>query len=642
MASQKSNTSTSNIENSQLNTRKNEIQNETNIQSICFVENFVLIWLDANVKESSDQFYDSVHQLQRFVNTIILVSDEIEYADLIHYTKNEKVFIIVSGTFGINLADIMEETPQIYSIYVYCDQREYHEKWATNFRKIKGVFTDMIPICEALRRDVRQANNDLISINILQSTKSPELDQLFICSLILKEVLINNEYNEETIKEFIKFCRVHYNNNSYQTKIIKNYEKNNKKLSPIQLYTSECFLYSMLNRALRLYDIKILTKINFFVENLHEQIKKIYSQSNDQQQITVYHEQTISNDQFLQLQKNLNSLISFNTFLMATMDKELSLKFLEQSQNNPDLIDVLFKIKIDRSISSYPFIILDEFDHYKDTDRYVLFSFNAIFQIKKIQQLNERLWQVNLILAKDDDEKLKSINKWIEKEFNQLNGFLRLGQMMINIDKRDRAKEFYEMLLESTPEDDIEMFAYIHRKLGYINDQNNELNIALSHYEKSYEIRSKNIQANDPRFCKIYAGMGAIERKQGHFEKAIEHFQLTLDIYKHSSKPNPSLMAFCLFNIGLIFCEQNKYDEARDKLEKALRYQKDSSSHNYDLLAKIHSNLSIVFEHLTDYKHAIEHAQKALEIVTNIIEPNHNQIGIYQDHLNKLYQKIDE
>ncbi|CAF4585362.1 unnamed protein product, partial [Rotaria magnacalcarata] len=49
------------------------------------------------------------------------------------------------------------------------------------------------------------------------------------------------------------------------------------------------------------------------------------------------------------------------------MDENLTLDLLQQSQSDPNLIAVLFKIAVDRSKSSYPFIILDEFDYYQDS-----------------------------------------------------------------------------------------------------------------------------------------------------------------------------------------------------------------------------------------------------------------------------------
>ncbi|CAF3584927.1 unnamed protein product [Rotaria socialis] len=607
MANNISNSSTSKTEDS-------EHIESNNTRSIRLVENFLVIWLDSNINETSDEYHHATNQLQHYVNTIQLASDQTEYIDLIKNTKDVKVFIIVSGTFGIDLADVMQVTPQIYCVYVYCAEKKHHEEWAKHHQIIKGVFTDIETICDALRRDVRRVNNDLIPISILQSTSSDQFDQLFACSLILKEFLINSACEQQTKNNFMKFCRSQHRGNSYQSNIIKKYQAKPKKLTPIQWYTRECFLYSMLNRALRLYDIEILTQIKFFVQEVNEQIQKIYSQSDQQHPQTVYHGQNITNDLLSKLQKNKKSLISFNTFLMANMDENLTLDLLQQSQNDPNLIAVLFKIAVDRSKSSYPFIILDEFDYYQDSDRYVLFALNTTFQIENIEQINEQLWEVRLILAKDTNKKLNTIKEWIETKFRELDSILRFGKIMIDIGKTDKAEEFYKFLLENSDEEDKDALAYIHHS----------------------------VLEDDPRLCKIYAGIGAVQRKQGRHDRALGYFNKVLDIHKNISKPNPSVLAFCLYNIGLIFYQQKKYEKARKNFEKALRNQNDVLSCNRDLLTNIHSSLSMVFNDLGEYQKAMEHAQQALEIATSIIESNNERIEIYQKSINQLKEKISE
>ncbi len=57
----------------------------------------------SNIKDRFDEYHDSTRLLRRFVNTIILVSDQIEYADLIESMKDEKLFVIISDAFGLDL-----------------------------------------------------------------------------------------------------------------------------------------------------------------------------------------------------------------------------------------------------------------------------------------------------------------------------------------------------------------------------------------------------------------------------------------------------------------------------------------------------------------------------------------------------------
>ncbi|CAF3312305.1 unnamed protein product, partial [Rotaria sp. Silwood2] len=123
-------------------------------------------------------------------------------------------------------------------------------------RKVKGVYTDLRSIRDAFRRDIRQTTNDLIPISILPTVNSTELEQLFTCSLLLKEISIHSESNEQKKRDFIEYSRFHYDENFTQLNIINQFQNNTyNQISPIEWYTRECFIYSMINRTLRLYDI---------------------------------------------------------------------------------------------------------------------------------------------------------------------------------------------------------------------------------------------------------------------------------------------------------------------------------------------------------------------------------------------------
>ena len=290
-------------------------------------------------------------------------------------------------------------------------------------------------------------------------------------------------------KELIDFSRFYYSENDFELNVINQYEKSNfNQISPIEWYTRECFISSMINRSLRLYDIEILNKITFFIRDLHRQIQDLHLKSIDKKNLIVYYEQRISHEQFEKLQMNMNGFISFNTFLLTTIDRELSLNFLEQSENNPNSVPILFQIEIYRSTSSFPFISLDELDYYHDTDRHILFSLNATFRIRTIQPLTDKFYQVNLILIDDNEDQLKDLTNSIQKEFRISNGFISFAQMLIKMNELDRAKNVFDILLKNTPDNNPKQLAYIYRKLGYIDQKMEHFQSAYAQYKKSLDV----------------------------------------------------------------------------------------------------------------------------------------------------------
>jgi hypothetical protein len=82
--------------------------------------------------------------------------------------------------------------------------------------------------------------------------------------------------------------------------------------------------------------------------------------------------------------KTNGGLMSFNNFLSASLDRAVSLTFGDLNQCDPDLIDVLFEISINPSISSTPFAKVHNDSAYQMEDE-ILFSMHSIFRIIKIE-----------------------------------------------------------------------------------------------------------------------------------------------------------------------------------------------------------------------------------------------------------------
>jgi hypothetical protein len=551
------------------------------------IENFILIWLDKNIIETSDEYQNSIQLFQSFVNTIKLFSNPDEFRQFIRKIIDEKLFIIISGSFGENLFPELEILPQIFSIYIYCNQKKHHEKWAKNFEKVKGVYTDLQSISNAFRRDIRQANNDLILINILSPTIN---SNAFICSLLLKEILLNIKSNDQMKKDFIEYSRFYYNKNSIELNLIDQYEKqDSNQISSIQWYTRECFIYSMINRALRLYDIEILNKIAFFIQDLHKQIKDLHIKSHDYKQLTVYYGQGISYDQFEKLNMNINGLISFNSFLLTTIDKEVSLNYAKQSQNNRDLVSIFFQIEIDQSKSSFPFVSLDELDSYHDIDRYILFSLNSIFRIINIEYFEDKFWKINLILI-DENE----INDSIQKQIRKSKGYFSLGQIMFEMNNLNKSKNIFEILLQNTNDINQKERVSIHRMLGRINQKMENFESALSHYNESMKIQLSHLSSDNPLLSPTFASIGAIFEKLGNLNQALDHYKRAVDTSHQASKIDPYIIAYYYISIGRILYKQNKNLEARKNFELALKFEEKSHVPNDNYLAEIHHYLMIV------------------------------------------------
>ncbi|CAF4037958.1 unnamed protein product, partial [Rotaria sordida] len=167
------------------------------------LQNFLLIWLDANFDESKDHYNKSIQDLQHIVATITTFTDVDQCVDFLSDIEDEKVLMIVSNALGQHIVPEIQALPQLHSIYVFCDNQSINQPWTKTIPKVKGVYTQIEPICEALQIDRRNCDRGMISISFNR------IDPLFMYTQFLKEALLEIEDDDtKSIKEFVEYCRL--------------------------------------------------------------------------------------------------------------------------------------------------------------------------------------------------------------------------------------------------------------------------------------------------------------------------------------------------------------------------------------------------------------------------------------------------
>ncbi|CAF1049428.1 unnamed protein product [Adineta ricciae] len=97
----------------------NEIEKENFISSReSQPTNFLVIWLNLTLNGFNDEIDDS----------ILIFTNLDEFIDFTTEIENDKIVLILSSLIDENLLFIIEDIPQIYSIYFHCNQRiNYHK-----------------------------------------------------------------------------------------------------------------------------------------------------------------------------------------------------------------------------------------------------------------------------------------------------------------------------------------------------------------------------------------------------------------------------------------------------------------------------------------------------------------------------------
>jgi hypothetical protein len=204
------------------------------------VQNFRLVWLDENLDNiNRDDGRNSITQLRQVINAVDIFIDADECIDFIINNKEGKIFMMVSGAFSQIIVPVIQDIPHVSSIYIFCENKARHETWSKHWPKIQGVYTDITLICEALKPAVKDCDHNAVSLSFVKSTGGTSqenldtLDQSFMYTQIMKEILLTIDFKQEHMNQFLMYCREQFLGNSGELKNIDKIEREYRHHQPI-------------------------------------------------------------------------------------------------------------------------------------------------------------------------------------------------------------------------------------------------------------------------------------------------------------------------------------------------------------------------------------------------------------------------
>ncbi len=610
-------------------------------------QNFHLVWLDGSIDETNDDCRNSITKLRQVVNTVNTFVDADECIGFIT-DIGEKAFLVISGEFSQPIISIVQNISQVNCVYIFSKNNVQYGEWP----KVAGVYTDITPICEALRQAIKDCDYNTVSITFakkMDGATGPNrdtLDSSFMYTQILKEILLTIDFDQGHIKEFLTYCRKQLVNSTTEMKNVDKIEKEYHRDQAIWWYTYQCFLYSMLNKALRKMEVNLITTMGFFVRDLHEHIAALHSQQygghNHSDSFTVYRGQGLSQTDFNQLQTTQGGLLAFNNFLSTSLDRAVSLAFAESITSNPDLIGVLFEINIHPSISSTSFANVKNVSYFQEEEE-TLFSMHSIFrigQVKQIEKNNNRLWQVDLTLTGDHDPQLQELTKSMQEDTEGPTGWFRLGLLMIKVAQFDKAQQAFEMILDRTTDEKEK--GQIYHYLGWIKNEQGQNTEAITYYEESLKIKQKSLPANHPLLATSYNNIGGVYDNMGEYSKALSYYEKALEISKKTLPANHPLLATSYNNIGLVYDNMGEYSKALSYYEKDLEISKKTLPANHPDLATSYNNIGLVYYNMGEYSKALSYYEKALEIWQKTLPANHALLATSYNNIGLMYNNMGE
>ncbi|CAF1188309.1 unnamed protein product [Adineta ricciae] len=615
------------------------------------VQNYLLVWVDANIDEKDQDCENTLTHLRSVVNDVNIYTQPDACLQFLNSIGDEKAFVITSGYLGQHLVPEIHGIPQVNAIYIFCGNKSKNESWAKNWSKVKGVHTNIKEICEALTTGVKQHNQDSIAMSLIpvrgegSNVNLNQLEPSFMYTQIFKKILLDMEHDKQAIKDLANYCRQRFQGNFAEQSVIDEFERNYRPGKAIWWYTRECFTYQMLNQALRTLDGEVIINMGFFLHDLHRQIQQLHQEqvSNyEQKPFVVYRGQGLSKTDFEQLSKTVDGLLSFNNFLSTSVKPQKSLEFTYSALRDPDKVGVLFVITTDPNIGTTPFASIEDFSYFED-EAEILFSMHSVFRVGTIRQMgdkNKLYHEVQLQLTADDDPQLRVLTDRIESEVRGSTGWERLGNLLLILGQLDKAEELYTVLLEQTS-DENDRALYYHQ-LGCLKYSQGDYKMAIEYYEKTLEINEKTLPSNHPDLATSYGSIGLVYKHMGEYSKALSFYEKALEIFQKTLPSNHPSLATSYNSIGGVYDNMGEYSKALSFCEKALEIREKTLPSNHPDLAGSYNSIGAVYDNMGEYSKALSFYEKALEIREKTLPSNHPDLATSYNNIGWVYRNTKD
>ncbi|CAF1249791.1 unnamed protein product [Adineta steineri] len=623
-------------------TRQNLLPNEVSDNK----EDIQLIWLDEDMNDSDDYLLTQ-SMLTELNPAVQFYSDFDRCLDLIKSIKDEQIFLIVSGTFAQRILLQSHRYRSLVAIFIFCSDDQHYKPLMQQYNKMIGIFTDQHDLIESIKEKMNLVEKQTLTFSLFdQKQKSMKDLSQESASFLLHQMLIyalkQMSQDKQSEKQMLDMCRDYYKSDTEQLQKIEEFQNNYTHDKAIEWYTDECFLYKLLNKALRTEDIELLFTFRFFIIDLCSAIEQENQLLKNKGTLTLYRGTQIPNEELKKIKENIGKTISTNGFLSTSRNIDVSLGFIHRNPPLNDFTSVLFEIKADPLLKTVIFADVENKTRMKGEEE-VLFNINSLFKIVSVcfdSELN--VWKVELITTDEGTEKVEEYLLLSKQEMEERSPLIYFGRLLLNeLGQVDRAGKYFNMLLKSLSHDHPDL-ASVYNNIGIVHDVRRELSLALKNYEIAYDMRRKQLPSNHPHIAGSLNNIGFIYRAKGDFNTALDYLQQALIVDENLHPGNNLGKAMTIDNIGRVYTDKEDFDSALTYLCRALEMFRYVLPDQHSNIAACLGAIGYTHEKKGNLHVALNYYQQRLYMAEQCLPFEHSNLSIHLGSITGIYKKMNE
>lgn len=481
----------------------------------------------------------------------------------------------------------------------------------------------------------------------------------------------------EAKREMIVESRAHYRNNQSHLKEISRFKKTYCSANAITWYTHDCFVYRLINRALRTEDIFALYKFRFFIVDMCAHLEKAAIEFKKQtDSFRVYRGGKLSRDEVEKLR--VGRLVACNGFLSSTRDLDVALNYIcidpstgiSHSQSRHDRQQfVLFEIDV--NFTQSPDIIVADVSNQSiiPDEHEIIFNLGTTFIINHIRYDNERhLWHIHMLSSSAVADLEMGYVGIIRKRLLEISPTLLFGNLLATVSSTYRQSiEFFHRLLRSESFEEKDR-PNIYFNLGRIYRYMGKYEQANQYFRHAQQLQEVGLPQSSFDYGRTLADLGTLYSEMDQPAEAISLITKAISLHNDILSQDHVEVAFNKNRLAYAYWQEKQYDKALNELsssissfkkmptdhlgyaqalhtmglvqyslgnwkqalndyKEALRMRESLLADDHPYVARTCYELSILYaKHINDYNSALDYARRALKIRKTKLPPNHNEV----------------
>ncbi|CAF1260190.1 unnamed protein product [Rotaria sordida] len=355
---------------------------------------------------------------------------------------------------------------------------------------------------------------------------------------MLTHVLSQMKQTHESKIEMLEECRSRYDGQQTKNEVqLKNIDKFEREYTPdqaIHWYTSDCFLYRIVNYMCRTEDIDLLYSLRYYMIDLLQQLKQLHLTSPVVTPVIVYRGQLMNINE---LQKyHVDEYYCTNTFMSTTQSQDVALMFA--GDENSDKERVLFCIKIDTHENMVPFAMIKDFTTFSSEDE-ILLSIGFTFRICSVQKSStDNIWIIEMVAVADTSGMTVEMKNKIDQfhiNIQSTPALLMLGDLLLEMNEDQKAERYYRMFVD-TESKDVMQLVTAYQGIGCACLRQCQYATALENYELALKISCQNLDNNInlSSIITIYKNIAQVHLSMTNYKSALNYYEACLIFMKQS------------------------------------------------------------------------------------------------------------